>query len=683
MNNKDAYKKVFDSIHASDKLKQETLEKAMNAGKVKRFKTMKVLALVAVFVLVIVAGINNRQVKIDPSTQIAINDTNIKLNDNDDLPRFSNIEELRSALVESRQTNGLHFDSFEGFESTIQSTVTKGDVAVNDSLSSDLMGSTESSTQDKFLTNNDYSTTNNQVANVDEADIVKTDGEYIYYVQNNKVYIIKADTLEELSNISLAEDKEERFYPREIFINKDKLVVLGTHYTYEYDKKELDDVYYDYAYSFSKSKAKALIYSIKDKKDLKLEREVALDGDYVQARMIGDNVYFISRKGIRYYKTMRDIEVLPIVYDSYVSSNDIVVDCKRIVHFPEVESNTYTLVGGFNINNDEGMSVETFLGAGETIYASEEHLYITHENFGESYYNRKTTIYKFDLDEGSIKLETKGEIDGYLNNQFSMDEHKGYLRLATTVYIDDEIRTEKKNARTGAISVEIDTQKITANNLYVLNEDLKVVGKIENLAKDEKIYSARFIGDLGYVVTFKQIDPLFVIDLSNPANPEVKGALKIPGYSSYLHPYDETHIIGIGYNTKDNGWGGVTNDNMKMSMFDVSDLENPKEIFSVDIGDGYTYSEISYNHKALFYNKDKNLIGFPLRESGRAGIVIYKINLDSGEFEDYGKIMYKNRYYDTIERMIYIKDELYTLSSEEIVSYDLLTFEKLNSLVLD
>ena len=449
---------------------------------------------VATIFMLFVAGINNRQVKIDPSTQIAINDTNIKLNDKDDLPRFSNIEELRSALVESRQTNGLHFYSFEGFESTIQSTVTKGDVALNDSLSSDLMGSAESSTQDKFLTNDDYSTTNNQVANVDEADIVKTDGEYIYYVQNNKVYIIKADTLEELSNISLAEDKEERFYPREIFINNDKLVVLGTHYTYEYDKKELDDVYYDYAYSFSKSKAKALIYSIKDKKDLKLEREVALDGDYVQARMIGDNVYFISRKGIRYYKTMRDIEVLPIVYDSYVSSNDIVVDCKRIVHFPEVESNTYTLVGGFNINNDEGMSVETFLGAGETIYASEEHLYITHENFGESYYNRKTTIYKFDLDEGSIKLETKGEIDGYLNNQFSMDEHKGYLRLATTVYIDDEIRTEKKNARTGAISVEIDTQKITANNLYVLNEDLKQSVVFANKAA-------------GYSVTKKYVMP--------------------------------------------------------------------------------------------------------------------------------------------------------------------------------
>ena len=684
MNNKDAYKKVFDSIHASDKLKQETLEKAMNAGKVKRFKTMKVLALVAVFVLVIVAGINNRQVKIDPSTQIAINDTNIKLNDNNDLPRFSNIEELRSALVESRQTNGLHFDSFEGFESTIQSTVTKGDVAVNDSLSSDLMGSTESSTQDKFLTNNDYSTTNNQVANVDEADIVKTDGEYIYYVQNNKVYIIKADTLEELSNISLAEDKEERFYPREIFINKDKLVVLGTHYTYEYDKKELDDVYYDYAYSFSKSKAKALIYSIKDKKDLKLERELALDGSYVQARMINDTVYFISRKSINYYRTMKDIEVLPIVYDSAVSAQDIVIDCKMIACFPDIKSSTYTLVGGFNLNDNEGLSVETFLGASNNIYASEEHLFITvPKTTNNFYYNRSTLIYKFDLDDGEIKLETDGEINGYLNDQFSMDEHKGYLRVATTGFVDEEVRTEKKNPRTGKISVQIDTETVTANNIYVLDENLKVVGKIEDLAKDEQIYSARFVGDIGYVVTFKQIDPLFVIDLSDPSKPEVKGALKIPGYSSYLHPYDENHIIGIGYNTKDNGWGGVTNDNMKMAMFDVSDLENPKEVYSVNIGDGYTSSPIIDSHKALFYSKDKNLIGFPLRTSNKSGIIIFKINLDAGEFEEHGQIMYKDRYYNNIERMIYIKDTLFTLGREEITSYDLVTFNKLHELVLD
>ena len=124
---------------------------------------------------------------------------------------------------------------------------------------------------------------------------------------------------------------------------------------------------------------------------------------------------------------------------------------------------------------------------------------------------------------------------------------------------------------------------------------------------------------------------------------------------------------------------------MKMAMFDVSDLENPKEIFSVDIGDenGYVSSDINYNHKALFYNKSKNLIGFPLRESSKSGIVIYKINLEDGSFDDYGKIMYTNRYSDEIQRMIYIKDVLYTLSRDEIESFDLITFKKLNELELD
>ncbi len=675
MNNNENYKKAVDNIHASEKLKNETLEKMKQAKKVVRFRRMKILSAVAVVAIVLMVGVVNRQEKIDPSTQIAISNTNIKVNEND-LPRFANMQELRDTLVETKGiSNGIVF----------------GDIAFDGAIAEGTINSMQSvdSVVSKGETVNssnrtDYSTTNNQVANVDEADIVKTDGNYIYYVQNNSVYIIRANDLKELSKISLAEDRKERFYPSEIFINGDKLVVLGTHYTYNYEEVDEDDNYYDYGYSYSKSRTKALVYDMSNREELKLERELALDGDYVQARMIDDTVYFISRKGLNYYRKMKDIDILPIIYDSAVATKDIVVDCTRIVCFPEIKSSVYTLVGGFNINNNEEMSVETFLGAGNEIYSSEEHLYITVQKTTNSYYrNRSTLIYKFDLDDGRVKLEKDGEVNGYLNDQFSMDEHKGFLRICTTGYVDEEIRTETKNPRTGSISVEIDTETVSANNLYVLDENLKVVGKIEGLAKDEKIYSARFIGDIGYIVTFKEIDPLFVIDLSNPSNPEVKGELKIPGYSSYLHPYDETHIIGIGYNTKSNGWGGVTNDNMKMSMFDVSDLENPKEVFSVDIGEGYTSSQIIDSHKALFYNKDKNLIGFPLRTSNKSGIIIYKINLDAGEFEHYGQIMYKNQYYNNIDRMIYIKDVLYTLSREEIVSYDLITFDKLYELVLD
>ena len=269
-----------------------------------------------------------------------------------------------------------------------------------------------------------------------------------------------------------------------------------------------------------------------------------------------------------------------------------------------------------------------------------------------------------------------------MNNQFSMDEYEGNLRVATTSY--KEIEALNVLSEIGVM----DTRIIT-NNLYVLNEKLEEIGKIENLAKDEKIYSVRFIGEIGYIVTFKEIDPLFVIDLSDPTNPVVKGELKIPGYSSYLHPYDENHIIGIGYNVKDNGYGGVTNSTMKMSMFDVSDLNNPKEVFNVDIGNYYAYSDITYNHKVLFYKESENLIGCTVtyRENNYTdnsnGLIIFRIDMENNQFEKYGEILHEQNYRDNVDRIIYIGDILYSLSSEDIKAYDLNTLEKINELRLN
>ena len=240
-----------------------------------------------------------------------------------------------------------------------------------------------------------------------------------------------------------------------------------------------------------------------------------------------------------------------------------------------------------------------------------------------------------------------------------MDEYDGNLRVAITY--------EQLN--------DDETENTKVNRLYVLDENLEKIGEINDFAEGEQIYSVRFIGKIGYVVTFEEIDPLFVIDLSDPTNPQIKGELKIPGYSSYLHPYDENHIIGIGYNTKDNGHGGIATDTIKMSMFDVSDLENPKEIFSTNIGDDNTYSEIMYNHKILFYNNEKNLIGFPILTGGKTGFVIYKINLENN-FENVAEVLYSNEKYNRmIQRIIYIDNNLYVLSNTDIVKYDLNTIE--------
>ena len=175
-----------------------------------------------------------------------------------------------------------------------------------------------------------------------------------------------------------------------------------------------------------------------------------------------------------------------------------------------------------------------------------------------------------------------------------MDQDKGYFRIATNA---GNLWSDEDPAR---------------NNVYVLDGDMQVIGSLENLAKGERIYSTRFLGDRLYMVTFKQIDPLFVIGLSDPNNPVVLGELKIPGYSQYLHPYDADHILGFGQETTENEYGGTVTDGFKMALFDVSDPNNPSQQFVEHIGDQGTYSELLNNHKALLFDKEKELLAFPI-----------------------------------------------------------------------
>ena len=279
----------------------------------------------------------------------------------------------------------------------------------------------------------------------------------------------------------------------------------------------------------------------------------------------------------------------------------------------------------------------------------------------------KIVVHKLSLQEGIVKYENKGEVKGTLLNQFSLDEYQDYLRVATTM------------------SLYGSKGQYLYNNVYVLDDELEVVGTLEKLAPDERIYSTRFIGDRLYMVTFRNVDPLFVIDLSQPAEPKVLGQLKIPGFSNYLHPYDENHILGLGQDTENNQWGGVTTSGLKVALFDISDVNNPKERATIIIGGRGTSSEALYEHKAFLFDADRKLVIFPVSEVKDnkwehvwQGVYVLRVKPDIG-FVIQGKVTHgtydPQQPYDTystqVRRAIYISDILYTISPKKIRMNDL------------
>lgn len=661
--NKDYYKKALDQIHASDELKNSTLEEIRKRKNRKynfyRYATILVVAII----ICTVYFINFR----NPDIQKIAKNSNEEIKEvekiENDLPRFASMEELRNVL-ENNNSNSRQAKS------------------MNQEILDDTVITSE--TQEQTDTSSDYSMTNVQVDGVDEADMVKTDGEFIYYISNQKIYILSKN-LELISTIDNINNEKEKFIPKELYINNDKLIILGNYSKFSTNNisnknteiiniDESQEILTDDVIINSENFAKAMVYDINKKDSPKLIREVGLDGFYINSRMINDNIYFVSSKNILYNNNLKDEEILPYTEDSIRDENKKMISYYDIAYFKDVNTYNYMIVGGFNINNSEEVQTETFFGASDNIYANKENLYITELKIENNM--DKTIIYKFKLGENGIILECKGEVEGYLNNQFSMDEYEGNLRVATTIS-KNEIYYDSTDT-----TIVMGTNQDVSNKLTILDDNLKEIGKIENMAQDEKIYAVRFIGKIGYIVTFKQTDPLFVIDLSDPTNPIIKGELKIPGYSSYLHPYDDTHIIGIGYNTKENSSGGIVNTNMKISMFDISDLENPREMYTMDIGEEYVYSELEYNHKALFINKDKNLIGFPLTYNGKNSFILIKINLENG-FEKYNEITKELNYKTNINRGIYINSVFYTLAENEIISYDLNTMKEQNKLELN
>ncbi|UCG68754.1 MAG: beta-propeller domain-containing protein [Thermoplasmata archaeon] len=532
----------------------------------------------------------------------------------------------------------------------------------------------------------EHSDTNLQVEGVDEGDIVKNDGRFAYIVSANKteVFIVLVYPAEEARILSVI---KLNWSIREIYLYEDRLVILGR-YSYYYTPYENACLAYSPGIY-------VMVYDIKDKEHPQLKREKCFEGGYITSRMIGKYLYVIVNQPVWGIESEDDLPVPP----------------HEIYHVEEHDhSYTFTSIVSINVENDEEEinKIVILLGTSNNIYVSTSNIYITYKKMSYDHsqlyfasvintakyptYSEKTVIHRISINDGISEYKASGEVQGRVLNRFSMDEYKRHFRIATTT--GHVLRSGDSSAK---------------NQVYVLDMDLNMVGSIENIAPGERIYSARFMGKRAYLVTFKKVDPFFVLDLSNPRHPKILGELKIPGYSNYLHPYDENHVIGIGKDTVDMGdfawYQGV-----KLSLFDVSDVKNPKELAKFIIGDRGTESNALRDPHAFLFDLKRNLLVIPITlytineskypdgapphthgEYTWNGVYVFRISAENGiglkgriSHEDrMNSDNYYQRYYsNAIPRSFYIEDTLYTVSSRYIKAHNLDDLNEINSVEL-
>ncbi|MFH0966152.1 MAG: beta-propeller domain-containing protein, partial [Methanobacteriota archaeon] len=466
--------------------------------------------------------------------------------------------------------------------------------------------------------------------------------------------------------------------PSGLFLNGDNLVVFSSEYgdTWRMVEGSAAPV------PISADITHVIVYDVTDRARPMIKTELTLPGTYDNGRMIGDVIYAITRDSIS-----SSDPIMPVIYEG----TDVIT--KPSVWCPPIPMNQYNLytITSFDLSGTRDVQAASFLmGWDNTLYVSPDNAYMAYKKWSPYWWGwnlrslsslgsddgEESVVHRFSLENGTITYKASGTIPGYLLNQFSLDESAGYLRVATT--------NEQYQKDTW----------VQDNNVYILSSNLEITGRLEHLAPGERIYSARFMGDILYLVTFKQTDPLFVIDLSNPNQPGILGELKIPGYSDYLHPYDSTHLIGIGKDTEENEGGGVIPTGVKIAFFDVSDLNNPKLVDSRVIGEKGSSSEILNDHKAFLLDKEKSIMVLPIKEIFRIPIPgstfkdsyttaswqgAYVLGIDpSIGFVDQGKVeqdqVRPNDYYwsgSTVKRSVVMDSVLYTVSDDRIIGSDL------------
>ena len=497
-----------------------------------------------------------------------------------------------------------------------------------------------------------HAETNTQTKGVDEGDIIKTDGRYIYFLgsdtggSNKKLRIIDTETMEAVFDSYIYDDNGDILWVSDIYVNGDVLVAIcATKNTYDAYSRA-------YGYYGAKGTTVAMSFDITKRNQPKLIRSNTQDGSYRSSRMVGNVLYTVSQ----YYVQAENEDDIENVCIPKVGGAEIGCDC---IFLPENAGESYILLTALDVAAKDGkVSAVAVLGNTGNYYCSEDTFYIVAEEYNYKDSNpevrEKSIINSFSLNGTHIAFKATGEVKGDIINQYSLDQYEGKLRIATTCYNN---RTNKN-----------------VSSLYVLDENLDVIGKLEDIANNEQIKSVRYMGKEAYIVTFRNTDPLFAIDLSDPKAPAVKGELKIPGYSAYLHPIGDNLLIGIGYE------GDSRNadfNSVKISLFDISDPENLKELDKIVSLNSST--AVINNPKAFLYKADEGIIGIPVNtyDEKTEEYLYYIIQVKDNKLTLRHKLLHVSGYYAGVNqfRGTYIGNDFFTVSDYIVRKFDFGTGE--------
>lgn len=479
-----------------------------------------------------------------------------------------------------------------------------------------------------------YSETNVRQDGVDEADVVKTDGRYLYTLKDNGSAVSIVDTangkLKEAASVRVEEDDRIR----EFYVSDGHLILIS-----EFNQEREDGTW-----TYASTDTRVTTYDITDPEKPEKAGEVTQSGSYTSSRLTDGHLYLFTQYSVDVTSgiTPKDKkDYIPYVNQQMLEADDIYLP-------PFSQAYMYEVVSSVDIAKPgEIQDSKAIFSDGGELYVSNDNIYWYETQWSDK---TETVIKRISYKDGKLKAEASGKVDGYINDSFSIDEYDGYLRVVTT---DDE-----------------------TNGLYILDSKMKEVGSITGLAEGEQVYSARLLGDTGYFVTYEQTDPLFSVDLSDPKNPKIIGKLKIPGFSEYLHFYGENLLLGIGMDVDEDGF---TTNGVKLSMFDISDSSDVKEIQKYTLENVYS-AAVMYDYKAVLIDPEKNVIGFAADGNNGENYYVFSYN-DTKGFECLMNETVNGNGYQSA-RGVYVDNTLYVVKGNIIEAYDMADYQKTGDLIL-